>query len=98
MDDATREFLEEYVRAVTDTRCYRCGYCCRRGTCVYGRWDRQQKQCAFLTPDNLCAKYDEIVANESGSKYPMFGCGCSSTLFNEARDAKRASSPERTVS
>jgi hypothetical protein len=29
-----------------------------------------------------------IVEAEKGMVWPMFGCGCSSTLFNEMRDAK----------
>ena len=44
--------------------------------------------CKFLTEDNKCAKYDEIVEAEKDSKYPMFGHGCSSTLFNTVREAK----------
>jgi hypothetical protein len=45
-------------------------------------------RCEFLTEDGRCAKYDEIVEKEKGSRYPMFGSGCSSTLFNDVREAK----------
>jgi len=44
--------------------------------------------CIFLTEDKLCSKYDEIKEKEKNSKYPMMGSGCSSSLFNDVRDAK----------
>ena len=66
--------------------CIQCGYCCKRGTCGYGAWNPIREQCTFLTADNRCSRYDEIVELEKDSKYPMMGCGCSSPLFNEVRD------------
>ena len=73
--------------------CVQCGYCCTVRACSYGRWDEAKQQCEFLTEDTKCAKYGAIVASEAvealkGFSYPMFGCGCSSTLFNDVREAK----------
>lgn len=70
--------------------CVKCGYCCTVRACRYGEWDKIKKQCRFLTEDNLCSKYDEISKLESQSLYPMFGSGCSSSLFNERREMKIA--------
>lgn len=68
--------------------CVQCGYCCTVRPCSYGKWDERAKQCAFLDSDNRCTKYAEIVEHEKESKYPMMGCGCSSSMFNERREAK----------
>ena len=69
--------------------CVQCGYCCTVRPCVYGAEVVALKgRCKFLTEDNKCAKYDEIVEKEKGSQYPMFGSGCSSALFNDVREAK----------
>jgi len=75
--------------------CVRCGYCCMVGPCPYGRWDDEKKQCVHLTEENLCAIHDEIVDAESGLAYPMFGSGCSSTLFNTRRENKIKALRER---
>jgi hypothetical protein len=66
--------------------CVNCGYCCIKRPCAAGRWNEELSQCAFLTADNKCEKYDEIVKMEKGSRYPMMGSGCSSTLFNSRDD------------
>jgi hypothetical protein len=66
-----------------------CGYCCRVGPCAYGEWDAERGCCRLLT-DDLCPRHDEIVELERGSRFPMFGSGCSSTLFNERRERKLA--------
>jgi len=70
--------------------CVKCGYCCTVRPCAYGEWDEEKGQCKFLTKDNLCSKYEEIKKAEFKCMYPMFGCGCSSSLFNERREAKIA--------
>ena len=54
------------------------------GVAIIGR----KGACEFLTEDKKCAKYEEILEAEKGSRYPMFGCGCSSSLFNEVRESK----------
>ena len=69
-----------------------CAHCCTTGPCGYGEWDCKKKECVFLTKPNefgqrFCKKYDEIVEKEKHSRFPMFNCGCSSTLFNEVREA-----------
>ena len=79
-------------------KCCMCGYCCTVCSCVYGaevvpRGDgvalvATRGTCRFLTEDKKCGKYDEIVEKEKGSRYPMFGCGCSSSLMNTVREAK----------
>jgi hypothetical protein len=45
--------------------------------------------CRFLVQDGIhwnCGKYEEIAPLDQG-RFPMFGSGCSSTLFNEDREA-----------
>jgi hypothetical protein len=69
-------------------KCYQCGYCCKVRACDYGKWDALNWRCYFLLPDNTCSKYHEIIEIEKNSLYPMFGCGCSSPLFNTVRQAK----------
>jgi hypothetical protein len=64
--------------------CVRCGYCCTQGPCPHGDWDKERGECAHLTPERECGRYAEIKDD------PMFGGGCSSTLFNTVRDAKIA--------
>lgn len=68
--------------------CVQCGYCCTVRPCCYGTWDAKKQRCAFLTDDTKCEKYEEIKKHESGSPVAMFGCGCSSSLFNTVREAK----------
>lgn len=66
--------------------CVQCGFCCTLGPCSYSDW--HNGKCSYLTSDNLCDIYTEIFAKERAAIYPMFGCGCSSTMFNDVRDAK----------
>ena len=68
--------------------CVQCGYCCTKGPCFYGVWDEEKKQCAFLTEDKLCSKYEEIKADPNSWSSPAFGAGCSSPMFNTVRQAK----------
>lgn len=70
------------------TPCVQSGFCCRRAPCPFGSWDEKQHKCSFLTDDNLCAKYDEILAMpvEMWKHAPAFGAGCCMPLFNEARE------------
>ena len=68
--------------------CVKCGMCCTKRPCVYGEWDVIHSQCKELTSDNKCRQYEYIVELEKNSEYPMFGCGCSSPLFNTMRDKK----------
>jgi predicted molibdopterin-dependent oxidoreductase YjgC len=70
------------------SECVQCGYCCTVRPCAVGEWDSDKKQCRFLTADTKCAKYAEIQELERGAAYPMFGSGCSSSLFNTVREAK----------
>ena len=76
------------VTIPTKDVCVQCGYCCTVLECVYGAWDIEHNRCIHLTEDNLCAIYDEIVEKEKNSQFPMIGSGCSSTLFNDVREAK----------
>ena len=66
--------------------CVQCGYCCTIGPCSYSDW--HEDKCSYLTPENLCSIYTEIHSKERAAIYPMFGCGCSSVMFNDVRDAK----------
>lgn len=73
-------------------KCYLCGFCCTQSACGYGKWNYDKHQCEYLTTDNKCSKYDEIVAYEKSHPYlknfQMMGCGCSSPMFNERRQNK----------
>jgi predicted molibdopterin-dependent oxidoreductase YjgC len=68
--------------------CVKCGYCCTVGPCFYGVWNPKKGQCEYLTDDNLCSKYKEIQGHSGSKVSPAFGAGCSSSMFNERRDAK----------
>jgi hypothetical protein len=72
--------------------CVKCGYCCTVGPCAFGDWDPERRRCRHLTDGGLCARHAEIVEAERGAavRFPMFGCGCSSPLFNSVREAKLA--------
>lgn len=76
--------------------CIQCGYCCTVRPCIFGKWNADQSKCAYLTAENKCGKYEEIKKLEAHCKYPMFGWGCSSTLFNEVREAKIKADKEQT--
>ena len=72
--------------------CVRSGFCCKQGICPYGEWDEKAHQCKFLQEDDpelgthFCGKYEEIKKIEKDHRNKMFGCGCSSPLFNNDRD------------
>lgn len=79
--------------------CIHSGYCCRTAPCPYGTWDAARKQCAQLTADNLCARYEEILARPQAEWWmaPAFGAGCCSPLNPVRREMlrQRSSSPNR---
>ena len=71
--------------------CMRCGYCCNRRPCNYGKDDGNGK-CEFLEVADKdlkifsCGKRDEIMEAEKGSNIPMFDNYCSSSLMNTVRN------------
>lgn len=67
-----------------NNECVKCGYCCTVRSCSYGKWSYEKNKCEFLTEDTLCGIYEKI------KKDPMFGGGCSSSLFNTIREKKIA--------
>lgn len=65
-------------------KCVMCGYCCTKGPCSYGLWDKKKSQCTYLDEPNefgerKCLQYDLI------QKDIMFNAGCSSRMFNTVR-------------
>lgn len=68
--------------------CVQCGYCCTVRPCHYGEWDPEKEQCAYLTDDTKCSKYDEIIKDQSSVWSPAFGACCCSSLFNKVRERK----------
>jgi hypothetical protein len=68
--------------------CVRCGYCCTVAPCTFGTYNEIKKQCSYLTDNNECEIYDEIIKNSSCNLSPAFNTGCSSTLFNSRREEK----------
>jgi hypothetical protein len=69
-------------------QCVQCGFCCRVSACGYGKWNAEKHQCDFLADDSTCKRYDYIKKREEAVLLPMMGCGCSSPMFNEDRNAK----------
>jgi hypothetical protein len=64
--------------------CIRSGFCCRQGTCPFGKWDEVKYQCAYLEGDApgsyACGIYDQIAQHPDAELSPAFGSGCSSSL------------------
>ena len=74
-------------------QCFMSGYCCTQGVCSYGVWDSYKHQCKHLDKENdmgqrkcLIKKDIEEAEEMSGELYSIFGFGCSSTIFNSARE------------
>jgi hypothetical protein len=80
--------------------CVRSGYCCTKAPCPYGEVKSPtDHSCRFLEPGDeiapgiqtfRCGQFEWIMANVPERDWkisPAFGAGCSSTLFNTARDA-----------
>jgi hypothetical protein len=74
--------------------CVRSGFCCKQAPCSAGAVTSGTDQaCKFLEVDReiqdvpiyRCGKHEEIVSRPGYGMLPMFGTGCSSTLFNVAR-------------
>lgn len=74
--------------------CVRSGFCCKQAPCSAGEVTSETDQaCKFLEVDRevqgvliyRCGKHEEITARPGYGMLPMFGSGCSSTLFNEGR-------------
>lgn len=79
--------------------CMRSGYCCKAAPCLYGEvTSPTNRACKFLEEAGeiapgvmryACGKYAWIMKNVPESQWkfsPAFGAGCSSPLFNEARN------------
>ncbi len=66
--------------------CVHSGFCWKQSPCAFGQWNEKKHQCEYLTKDNMCDIYDLIKTKPGWEINPAFGAGCSSTLFNEARD------------
>ena len=62
--------------------CVNSGWCCKKGPCAFGTWDKEQKRCVHLTTNNLCGIYDLITAlpQEQWEWNPAFGAGCCASL------------------
>ena len=80
--------------------CVRSGYCCNLRPCPYGEVRSQDDPgCRYLEVEgeiapgvkvHRCGRYDWIMQNVPEADWkvsPAFGAGCSSPLFNTARDA-----------
>ena len=70
---------------MSNFKCVQCGFCCSKVPCGFGSWDDGRGGCAFLTEDNLCGKYKEILKDPSSKLSPAFGSGCCQPLFNTKR-------------
>lgn len=92
--------LEEYIHRYP---CIKCGYCCQTGPCGYGKTSQDAPGCIFLEKDDpklgtfKCGLYEEIRDKEEKSQYPMFGCGCSSPLFNNIRNQVLEKMGEKSI-
>ena len=71
--------------------CVRCGYCCNKRICSYGKDDGNGKCCFLKIVDKYllvfsCTRRDEIRELEKRSNIPMFNFYCSSSLMNSERE------------
>lgn len=71
--------------------CAKCGYCCSKTICGYGK-DNGDGNCCFLRIEDKkigtfsCGIKDVIMAREEGSNIPMFDEYCSSSFMNDVRN------------
>lgn len=86
-------FLAELQNSMKhEGTCVQSGYCCTQRPCQYGISKPGQQECLYLAPPTADTgqRYCEIATVirflEQYEKYPMLGSGCSSTLFNQARN------------
>lgn len=83
------QLMARALRLLADVqKCVQCGYCCTVAPCSYGEWDENANRCMFLNSDNQCQMYDIIRQDPGSVMSPAFGAGCSSSLFNQVREAK----------
>lgn len=68
--------------------CVKCGFCCTISACEFGKWDSVNKRCFFLTQNDECSKYEEIIKTPGSENCPAFGFGCCMSLFNTRRERK----------
>lgn len=74
--------------------CVGSGHCCKTRPCAFGRAAPDSNACLYLelVEDDLdaehyrCGRYELIRAAPGAELSPAFGAGCSSPLFNTARD------------
>ena len=74
--------------------CVRCGFCCKQGSCQFGQYDFEKKQCEFLiqidSDTYRCGRYEFIVESPPEARAdfsPAFGAGCCSPI-NTDRQGK----------
>lgn len=68
--------------------CVQCGYCCTCSSCDFGKWNEDKHKCEYLTEDNCCSIYEEIIKKPEQKWNPAFGFGCCMSLFNSVREKK----------
>jgi len=73
---------------VKPSACVRSGHCCKTATCAIGvGHGADPRVCEFLEGDRPGEYWCRLVVEKPELADPMaIGDGCSSTLFNEARD------------
>jgi hypothetical protein len=73
--------------------CLRSGYCCKKGICPFGEWDKQKEACTYLIGDRPgnyeCAKYAQIIQHPDSEFSPAFGAGCCSSLNGDRQKLLR---------
>ena len=67
-------------------QCVKCGFCCRQGPCAFGKWDRINKRCRYLTMNNECEIYEKIISIPQSIWNPAFGKGCCSKLNTSRKE------------
>jgi len=87
MDDEFEVLFQELQNERACPECVKCGYCCKNTPCYYGEWDESKGQCKYLTENNLCSKYQEIVEYEESLnlRVRLFGSGCCLNFLNPDR-------------
>jgi hypothetical protein len=44
--------------------CVKCGFCCKKGPCAFGRWNESKRQCEYLTSQR-CKKNTRLLPEEA---------------------------------
>ena len=91
MSQRAKELLDRFNIVSEIVPCLHSGYCCKKVPCPWGEVNPDTGWCKHLEerePNRwYCGDYDHISKQPGANIVPAFGAGCSSPLFNTAREA-----------